>query len=194
MTSSNDSRRRFLIAGTSFLAGAAVVGMGVPFIQSWNPSAKARASGAPVKIDISKIEDGAMVTLEWQGKPVWILHRTSKNIEDLQKSELKKELRDPDSKMNMQPVYAQNDFRSVRPEIFVAVGVCTHLGCIPLYKPEGIPVFKDALYFCPCHGSKYDLAGRVFKKVPAPTNLIIPPYHYLSEHLLEVGIDENTTV
>jgi ubiquinol-cytochrome c reductase iron-sulfur subunit len=194
MTNPNDSRRRFLITGTSFLAGAAVVGIAVPFVQSWNPSAKAKASGAPIKIDVSKIEAGAMVTLEWQGKPVWVLRRTEENIENLQKVKLKNELRDPDSEMNMQPAYAQNDFRSIRPEIFVAVGVCTHLGCIPLYKPEGIPEFKDALYFCPCHGSKYDLAGRVFKNVPAPTNLIIPPYHYLSEPLIEVGIDESTTV
>jgi len=194
MTNSHDSRRRFLIAGTSFLAGAAVVGIAVPFVQSWKPSAKARASGAPIKIDISKIESGAMVTVEWQRKPVWVLRRTEENIENLQNSMHKNELRDPDSEKNMQPVYAQNDFRSIRPEIFVAVGVCTHFGCIPLYKAEGIPEYNHALYFCPCHGSKFDLAGRVFKNVPAPTNLIIPPYHYLTENMIEIGVDKNTAV
>ncbi len=193
MTNPNDSRRKFLIAGTSFLAGAAVVGSAVPFIQSWNPSAKARASGGPVKVNISKIEAGAMITVAWQQKPVWILRRTKENIEKLQESMHKNVLRDPDSEVNQQPDYAKNDFRSMQPEIFIAVGVCTHLGCIPLYKSEGIPEFNDALYFCPCHGSKYDLAGRVFKNVPAPSNLIIPPYQYLSESLVEIGSDENTT-
>jgi len=193
MTNPNDSRRKFLIAGTSFLAGAAVVGSAVPFIQSWNPSAKAKASGGPVKVNISKIEAGAMITVAWQQKPVWILRRTKENIEKLQESEHKNVLRDPDSEVNQQPHYAKNDFRSIQSEIFIAVGVCTHLGCIPLYKSEGIPEFNDALYFCPCHGSKYDLAGRVFKNVPAPTNLIIPPYQYLTESLVEIGSDENTT-
>lgn len=192
MTNPNDSRRKFLIAGTSFLAGAAVVGTAVPFIKYWNPSAKAKASGSPVKVNISKIEAGAMITVAWQQKPVWILRRTKENIEKLQESMHKNVLRDPDSEVNQQPDYAKNDFRSMQPEIFIAVGVCTHLGCIPLYKPEGIPEFNDALYFCPCHGSKYDLAGRVFKNVPAPTNLIIPPYQYLTESLVEIGSDENT--
>jgi ubiquinol-cytochrome c reductase iron-sulfur subunit len=194
MTNLNGSRRKFLIAGTSFLAGAAVVGTAVPFIQSWNPSAKAKASGSPVKVNISKIEAGAMITVAWQQKPVWILRRTKENIEKLQESMHKIVLRDPDSVVNQQPDYAKNDFRSIQPEIFIAVGVCTHLGCIPLYKSEGIPEFNGALYFCPCHGSKYDLAGRVFKNVPAPTNLIIPPYQYLTETLVEIGADENTSV
>jgi ubiquinol-cytochrome c reductase iron-sulfur subunit len=189
----NQHRRKFLIATTSFLAGAAVVGVAIPFVQSWQPSARARAAGAPVRVDISKIEPGSMITVEWQGKPVWILRRTASNVERLALDEDRDILRDPDSTVNQQPDYAKNQFRSILPEVFVAVGICTHLGCVPIYNIEGQVGYDYPLYFCPCHGSKFDLAGRVFRGVPAPTNLIIPPYSYLDKNIVEVGVDANTT-
>lgn len=166
-----------------------MVGVAVPFVESWEPSAKARAAGAPVKVDTSKIRDGEMVTVAWRGKPVWVLRRTKSELASLAGPEHADELRDPDSKQDQQPPYARNQYRSIRPEIFVAVGVCTHLGCIPLYRPDGIPSVDQPVYFCPCHGSKYDLAGRVFKGVPAPLNLLIPPYRFLNDSVVEVGVD-----
>lgn len=192
MTEVNEPRRRFLIGATSFVAGAGVVGVATPFVQSWNPSAKAKAGGAPVKANIGKLEPGAMVTVEWQGKPVWVLRRTASNIENLRQSPYRALLRDPDSEINQQPDYAKNEFRSIKQEIFVAVGICTHLGCVPNYESEGMEGVDHALFFCPCHGSKFDLAGRVFKSVPAPTNLIIPPHQYLDNDVLEIGADATT--
>ena len=192
MTEVNEPRRRFLIGATSFVAGAGVVGAAIPFVQSWNPSAKAKAVGAPVKVNIGKLEPGAMVTVEWQGKPVWVLRRTASNIETLRQSPHRALLRDPDSEINQQSDYAKNEFRSIKEKIFVAVGICTHLGCVPNYEPKGMEGVDHALFFCPCHGSKFDLAGRVFKSVPAPTNLIIPPHQYLDNDVLEIGTDATT--
>ncbi|MBB99529.1 MAG: ubiquinol-cytochrome c reductase iron-sulfur subunit [Rhodobacteraceae bacterium] len=192
MTEVNEPRRRFLIGATSFVAGAGVVGAAIPFVQSWNPSAKAKAVGAPVKVNIGKLEPGAMVTVEWQGKPVWVLRRTASNIENLRQSPHRALLRDPDSEINQQSDYAKNEFRSIKEKIFVAVGICTHLGCVPNYEPKGMEGVDHALFFCPCHGSKFDLAGRVFKSVPAPTNLIIPPHQYLDNDVLEIGTDATT--
>lgn len=189
----NETRRRFLTAATSFVAGAGVVGAATPFIQSWNPSAKAKAVGAPVLVDISKIESGSMITVEWQGKPVWVLRRTTQNLQNLAQESHREELRDPDSEVNQQPDYAKNEIRSIREDIFVALGICTHLGCIPNYEPDGRVEVKPALFFCPCHGSKFDLAGRVFKAVPAPTNLIIPPHQYFDNGMLEIGADKQTS-
>lgn len=193
MTEVNEPRRRFLIGATSFVAGAGVVGAAIPFVQSWNPSAKAKAAGAPVKVNIGKLEPGAMVTVEWQGKPVWVIRRTIENVKNLAMEEHSGELRDPDSDVNQQPDYARNAVRSIRDDIFVAVGICTHLGCVPNYEPDGRAEVKHALFFCPCHGSKFDLAGRVFKGVPAPTNLIIPPHQYLENNVLEIGSDATTS-
>lgn len=193
MTEVNEPRRRFLIGATSFVAGAGVVGVVTPFVQSWNPSAKAKAVGAPVQVDISKIDPGAMITVEWQGKPVWIVRRTAENLNNLALEEYRSELRDPDSEINQQPDYAKNEFRSIKEKIFVAVGICTHLGCVPSYEPEGMEGVDHALFFCPCHGSKFDLAGRVFKSVPAPSNLIIPPHQYLKNDVLEIGSDATTS-
>ena len=193
MTEVNEPRRRFLIGATSFVAGAGVVGAAIPFVQSWNPSAKAKAVGAPVKVNIGKLEPGAMVTVEWQGKPVWVLRRTASNIENLRQSPHRALLRDPDSEINQQSDYAKNEFRSIKEKIFVAVGICTHLGCVPNYEPKGMEGVDHALFFCPCHGSKFDLAGRVFTGVPAPTNLIIPPHQYLENNLLEIGSDASTS-
>ena len=193
MNDVNETRRRFLIGVTSFVAGAGLVGVATPFVQSWNPSAKAKAVGAPVRVDISKIEPGAMITVEWQGKPVWVIRRTIENLQNLALEEHRDELRDPDSEVNQQPDYAKNGYRSIKEEFFVAVGICTHLGCVPNYEPDGRAEVKHALFFCPCHGSKFDLAGRVFKAVPAPTNLIIPPHQYLDNSVLEIGADGQTS-
>lgn len=193
MTEVIEPRRRFLIGATSFVAGAGVVGVATPFVQSWNPSAKAKSVGAPVQVDISKIDPGAMITVAWQGKPVWVVRRTAENLKNLALEEHSGELRDPDSDVNQQPDYARNAVRSIRDDIFVAVGICTHLGCVPNYEPDGRAEVKHALFFCPCHGSKFDLAGRVFKGVPAPTNLIIPPHQYLGNNVLEIGSDATTS-
>ncbi|MBG58480.1 MAG: ubiquinol-cytochrome c reductase iron-sulfur subunit [Porticoccus sp.] len=193
MTEVNEPRRRFLIGATSFVAGAGVVGVATPFVQSWNPSAKAKAVGAPVQVDISKIDPGAMITVAWQGKPVWVVRRTAENLKNLALEEHREELRDPDSEVNQQPEYAKNSYRSIKEEYFVAVGICTHLGCVPNYEPDGRAEVKHALFFCPCHGSKFDLAGRVFTGVPAPTNLIIPPHQYLGNNVLEIGSDATTS-
>ncbi len=193
MNDVNETRRRFLIGATSFVAGAGLVGVATPFVQSWNPSAKAKAVGAPVRVDISKIEPGAMITVEWQGKPVWVIRRTIENLQNLALEEHRDELRDPDSEVNQQPDYAKNGYRSIKEEFFVAVAICTHLGCVPNYEPDGRAEVKHALFFCPCHGSKFDLAGRVFKAVPAPTNLIIPPHQYLDNSVLEIGADGQTS-
>jgi len=188
----NSGRRRFLTAATT-VVGA--VGMGfvlVPFISSMQPSAKARAAGAPVRADISKLEPGQMIRVKWRGKPVWLVRRTEKMLEVL--PTLDTTLRDPESLESIQPPYAQNEFRSIKPEILVTVGICTHLGCSPTYRPDvgaaDLGADWEGGFFCPCHGSKFDLAGRVYKGVPAPTNLVIPPHSYLSETELLIGEDD----
>ena len=187
------SRRRFLLASTSVVGAAGVVGIAVPFIASMNPSARAQAAGAPVEVDVSKLQPGERITVEWRGKPVWILRRSEQNMEDLKT--LNDRLADPQSEMPQQPEYAQNLHRSrdKNPEIAVLIGICTHLGCSPTYRPELAPAdlgpeWKGG-FFCPCHGSRFDLAGRVYSGVPAPTNLVIPPYKYLSESVVLVGDD-----
>lgn len=187
------SRRRFLIASTSAVGAVGAVGIAVPFIASMNPSARAQAAGAPVEVDISKLQPGGRLTIEWRGKPVWILRRTEQNLKDLET--LAPMLADPTSQVPHQPAYAQNIFRSneKHKEIAVIVGICTHLGCSPTWRPEMAPAdlgpdWKGG-FFCPCHGSRFDLAGRVYKGVPAPTNLNIPPYKYLSDSVIVVGED-----
>ncbi|MGB5716729.1 MAG: ubiquinol-cytochrome c reductase iron-sulfur subunit [Gammaproteobacteria bacterium] len=187
----NTGRRRFLTVATT-VVGAVGVGFAlVPFISSMQPSAKARAAGAPVRADISKLEPGQMIRVKWRGKPVWLVKRTDEMLESL--TTLVPELRDPDSLEPMQPDYAQNEYRSIRPEILVTVGICTHLGCSPTYRPDvgAADLGADWLggFFCPCHGSTFDLAGRVFKGVPAPLNLEIPPHRYLSDNELVIGDD-----
>jgi ubiquinol-cytochrome c reductase iron-sulfur subunit len=187
----NTGRRRFLTAATT-VVGAVGVGFAlVPFVSSMQPSAKARAAGAPVRADISKLEPGQMIRVKWRGKPVWLVKRTDEMLESL--ATLVPELRDPDSVEPMQPEYAQNEFRSIRPEILVTVGICTHLGCSPTYRPDvgAADLGADWLggFFCPCHGSRFDLAGRVYKGVPAPLNLEVPPHRYLSDNELVIGDD-----
>ena len=189
----NTGRRRFLTAATTVVGAVGAGFVLVPFISSMQPSAKARAAGAPVRADISKLESGQMIRVKWRGKPVWIVSRTEETVETL--PTLDGELRDPESAESIQPAYAQNELRSIKPEILVLVGICTHLGCSPTYRPDvgaadlGGDAWKGG-FFCPCHGSRFDMAGRVYKGVPAPLNLEVPPHRYLSEDEIVVGEDE----
>ncbi|AFV00657.1 ubiquinol-cytochrome c reductase iron-sulfur subunit [Simiduia agarivorans] len=189
----NEGRRRFLTAATSVVGAAGAVGVAVPFVGSWNPSAKAKAAGAPVRANISKLEPGQMIVVEWRGKPVYILRRTEENLSAL--AGMADRLRDPESVEPQQPAYAQNEGRSIKPEILVLLGLCTHLGCAPMYRPDvgaadlGGDEWEGG-FFCPCHGSKFDLAGRVYKGVPAPVNLEVPPYSYETDTVVLVGVDQ----
>jgi len=186
-------RRRFLTVVTSGMGAVGGAFAASPFVISMLPSERAKAAGAPVEIDISKLELGQMIRVEWRGKPVWVLHRTKEMLESLKK--VTNELVDPESGQSEQPAYAKNIYRSRRPEILVMVGLCTHLGCAPLDKfavgPESdvAPDWPGG-FFCPCHGSKFDLSGRVYKNVPAPRNMVIPPYTFLSDTLVLVGQDK----
>ncbi len=183
-------RRQFLMAATTVTGTVGVVLAAVPFMASWKPSARAQAAGAPVEIDISKLEIGAMLKVEWRGNPVWVLRRTQAMLDML--PGLDSQLRDPDSDEAQQPEYATNTPRSIRPEILVMVGLCTHLGCSPTAHLEtGGDLGADWMggFYCPCHGSKFDLAGRVYKGVPAPLNMPVPPHRFLSESLILVGSD-----
>jgi ubiquinol-cytochrome c reductase iron-sulfur subunit len=187
----NTSRRRFLTAATTVVGTVGVGFVLVPFVSSMQPSARARAAGAPVRADISKLEPGQMVRVKWRGKPVWLVRRTEKMLEVL--PTLDSKVSDPESLESEQPPYAQNEYRSIKPEVLVTVGICTHLGCSPTYRPDAgaadLGADWEGGFFCPCHGSKFDLAGRVYKGVPAPTNLVIPPHRYLSETELVIGVD-----
>lgn len=186
------SRRHFLSVATSVTGTAGVVMAAVPFAMSFKPSARAQALGAPVQFDISKLETGAMARVTWRGKAVFILHRSPEMLERMAGSS--PELADPNSEVaEQQPPYAQNEFRSVKPEILVVLGVCTHLGCAPVDRFEIAPadLGPDWVggFYCPCHGSKFDLSGRVYAGVPAPTNLPVPPYRYIGENTILVGED-----
>ncbi|QZA78335.1 ubiquinol-cytochrome c reductase iron-sulfur subunit [Deefgea tanakiae] len=185
----DNSKRRFLLIATSAAGGAAVAGIAGPFIASFFPSERAKAAGASVEVDISKLEPGQKITVEWRGKPVWVVKRTPEMLSLLPKNDPK--LADPTSSVAHQPEYAKNATRSIKPEIWIAEGVCTHLGCSPTFRPDLAPADLGADwvggFYCPCHGSKFDLAGRVFAGVPAPTNLIIPEHKYLSDTMLLVG-------
>lgn len=185
-------RRRFLTVATTAAGGVAAAGVATPFLMSFFPSERAKAAGAPVEVDISKLEPGQKINVEWRGKPVWVLSRTPEQLKAL--PTVNGDVLDPNSEMPQQPAYCQNEFRSIKPEILVAVGICTHLGCSPTYRPDLAPAdlgpnWKGGFY-CPCHGSKFDLAARVYKGVPAPSNLEIPPHKYLTETRLLVGDDK----
>jgi ubiquinol-cytochrome c reductase iron-sulfur subunit len=189
-----DKTRRNLVVATSVVGGAASVGAAVPFLASMWPSDRARAAGAPVEVDVSRIPPGELTVIEWRGKPVWVLRRTKEMIASLKAVEPR--LSDPQSKASEQPKYAQNEYRSASPELLVLVGVCTHLGCSPQEKPadakaEMGPDWMGGFY-CPCHGSKFDFAGRVFNGSPAPLNLVVPPYTVVSETKVVIGEDEKT--
>ncbi|MDD3529340.1 MAG: ubiquinol-cytochrome c reductase iron-sulfur subunit [Gallionellaceae bacterium] len=187
------SKRRFLVAMSTAVGGVAAMGAAVPFVVSMMPSARALAAGAPVEVDLAGVEPGMLLTVEWRGKPVWIVHRTPEMLEMLGKHEDK--LTDPGSENTaQQPDYCQNPTRSINAKYLVAVGICTHLGCSPTYRKEVGPADLGADwpggFFCPCHGSRFDLAARVFAGSPAPTNLVVPPHKYLSDTKLLVGEDQ----
>ncbi|PID48724.1 MAG: ubiquinol-cytochrome c reductase iron-sulfur subunit [Proteobacteria bacterium] len=184
------NRRRLLIAATSVVGGAGVAAMATPFLMSMSPSARALAAGAPVEVDVSKVEPGQLIRVVWQGKPVWVVKRTEAMLATLPK--LDDRLRDPASLVEtQQPTYAQNPYRSRKPEDLILIGICTHLGCSPTYRPEVAPADLGANWlggwYCACHGSRFDLAGRVFKNVPAATNLVVPPYYYLDDNTILIG-------
>jgi ubiquinol-cytochrome c reductase iron-sulfur subunit len=187
----NLGKRRFLIGASVVWGGIGGVAIAVPFVWSWWPSERAKAAGAPVEVDISKLEPGQQIIVEWRGKVVWVINRTPEMLATLPKMDDR--VVDPNSTVDHQPPYCKNEDRSIKPAIFVAVGICTHLGCSPTYRPQVAPpdLGPDWLggFFCPCHQSKFDLAGRVFKGVPAPTNLVIPPYKFLSDTRVVIGED-----
>ena len=185
------ARRRVLVGATTALGAVGVVMATVPFVASMLPSERAKVAGAPVEADISKLEPGALLTVEWRGKPVWILRRTDEMLQLLEKDHQR--LSDPESEVLQQPAYCKNPTRSIKPEYLVTVGICTHLGCVPTFRPEVAPADLGSGwlggFYCPCHGSKFDLAGRVYRGVPAPTNLVIPRHNYLSDFKLLIGTD-----
>jgi ubiquinol-cytochrome c reductase iron-sulfur subunit len=188
----NVGRRRFITASTAVVGGVGAIFAAVPFVASWKPSAKAQLAGAPVTEDISHLEPGQRLTTQWRGQPVWIVRRTPEQLVLL--ASLNDRLRDPASEnAEQQPSYAQNPHRSVKPEFLILVGICTHLGCAPLFAPQLEPQPFDAEwkggFFCPCHGSKFDMAGRVFQGVPAPTNLKVPPYRFVDDSRVIIGVD-----
>jgi ubiquinol-cytochrome c reductase iron-sulfur subunit len=184
-------KRRFLVAATSVAGGVAAGAVAVPFVASMLPSERAKAAGAPVEVDISKMAPGEQMTVEWRGKPVWIVRRTPAMLEAIKKDDDK--VADPTSKKLQQPAYAKNEFRSIKPDYLVVVGICTHLGCSPAARFKAEPEPFDSTwqggFYCPCHGSLFDLAGRVFKNKPAPDNLVVPPYKYLSDTRILIGDD-----
>ncbi len=188
----SQGRRRFLTATTAVVGAVGAGFVAVPFIKSWSPSARAKLSGAPVTIDISGLQEGQMLTQEWRGQPIWIIKRSPKILAEL--PTLDARLRDPESaNADQQPSYIKGETRSLKPEISVLVGLCTHLGCAPKLhaeiKPEPFdPQWKGG-FFCPCHKSRFDMAGRVYSGVPAPTNLLVPPHHYENDNTIVIGVD-----
>ena len=188
-----ESRRDFLMLVAGAVGAVAVVATGYAVIDTMNPAGDVLAAGGPVDVDLSKVAPGQQVVVQWRGKPIFIIDRTPALLKELQDAKLVGRLSDPNSDANQQPPYAKNWHRSIDPQYAVLVGVCTHLGCIPLFYPKPDPSnpAPDWLggYFCPCHGSKYDLAGRVFAGVPAPYNLPVPPYHLPDKKILRIGED-----
>lgn len=187
-----DATRRRLVVATSAVGGMAIAAAAIPFVASMAPSARTRAAGAPVEADAARLAPGEMATVEWRGKPVWILHRTPEMIASLRRDT--GQLLDPRSTRPQQPEYCRNDLRAIRPEYWVALALCTHLGCIPTVRREVAPADLGpdwpGGYYCPCHGSKFDFAGRVYRNVPAPLNLEIPRHRFLSGTRLLIGADE----
>ena len=182
----DSNRRRFLTAGTVVVGATGTAIAAWPFLRSWSPSARAKTAGAPVEADISKLQPGQLIIVKWRGKPVWVVRRDEQALETL--ASVEGELRDPASEESIQPEYASNQFRSRKPEYLIMEGICTHLGCSPTYRPEITADFQGG-FFCPCHGSKFDFAGRVYSGVPAPTNLTIPPHYFVSDTVVLIGED-----
>ena len=189
-----DQTRRNLVIATSVAGGAASIGAALPFAASMIPSERARAAGAPVEVDLSRIAPGELAVIEWRGKPVWVIRRTKEMLESLKA--VAPRLSDPASKASEQPKYAENEFRSEKPELMVMEGVCTHLGCSPQLRSAEMKAEMGADwaggFYCPCHGSKFDYAGRVFRGAPAPVNLKVPPYNFVSDTRLVIGEDKET--
>lgn len=187
-----DKTRRNLVVATSVVGGAAAVGAAIPFVASMLPSERAKAAGAPVEIDLSGLAPGELAIVEWRGKPVWVMKRTQQMLEQIKETDDR--VSDPKSQVPQQPAYAKNEFRSSKPDLMVLVGVCTHLGCSPQLKSAADKGEMGADwtggFYCPCHGSKFDLAGRVYKGSPAPINLEVPPYTYVSESTVLIGEDK----
>ncbi|HIP69625.1 MAG TPA: ubiquinol-cytochrome c reductase iron-sulfur subunit [Chromatiales bacterium] len=189
------SKRRFLIGATSAVGAVGTAALLIPFVSSMAPSERAKAAGAPVEADIGKLEFGQQMSVEWRGKPVWVVRRTEEMLKALKDSE--DGLKDPRSEvLSQQPSYAKNVYRSIKPEYLIVVGICTHLGCSPTFRPEIAPAdlgseWKGGWY-CPCHGSRFDLAGRVTNNSPAGTNLVIPAHSYLSESQILIGVDQES--
>ncbi|HEY5568612.1 MAG TPA: ubiquinol-cytochrome c reductase iron-sulfur subunit [Gammaproteobacteria bacterium] len=185
------TRRHFLTVATAVTGGVGIAAAAVPFVASFKPSARAQALGVPVEVDVSKLEPGALMRVEWRGRVVYILRRTEEMLDMLGRDAAL--LRDPSSEDSVQPDYARNEYRSIKPAILVLEGVCTHLGCAPLARFEVGPADLGADwpggFFCPCHGSKFDLAGRVFDGVPAPRNLPVPPHRYVNDDTIVIGAD-----
>ena len=192
--STNTGRRRFLVGSTSALGAAGVVGAAVPFVGSWNPSARARAAGAPVRVDVSRLQEGEILgpIPAWRGRPIFVVRRTDEALQAL--STMGDRLTDPDSEQPEQPGYAQNEYRSRRPDILVLVGLCPHLFCSPTphieIRPEPFDANWNGGFFCPCHGSRFDLAGRVYSGSPASRNMEVPPYSFETDNVLIIGVDE----
>ncbi|HEY8585950.1 MAG TPA: ubiquinol-cytochrome c reductase iron-sulfur subunit [Rhodanobacter sp.] len=184
-------RRRFLTATTAVVGGIGIVSAAVPFIKSWEPSARAKAAGAPVTQSLAKIEAGQMLTVSWRSLPVFVVNRTAAQLATL--TQVDSKLVDPKSEVDQQPKYAQNEARSIKPEWLVIIGICTHLGCVPDFVPEIKPEPFDPEwkggFYCPCHKSRYDMAGRVYAGVPAPKNLPVPPYHFIDDSTIQIGVD-----
>lgn len=191
MTDQIDLKRRcFLRRATTVVGGVGLAAASVPFISYWMPDTATQAAGAPIKIDISTLKPRQQLTVPWRGMPIWVIYRDQELLDSLVKSE--NSLRDPGSEMDQQPEYCKNSHRSIKPQYFVAIGICTHLGCVPTYRPDVASVSPDwpGGFYCPCHGSKYDLAGRVYKDVPAPLNLKIMRHMYVTDTVILVGQDE----
>jgi ubiquinol-cytochrome c reductase iron-sulfur subunit len=194
-SSIDKKRRRFLIKTSTVIGAIGGTVLAIPFVSSMLPSARARSASAPVKVDISKLSYGSQITVEWRGQPVWILRRNTEMLERLKLKSLISRLRDPESKVKtQQPEYVKNSSRAIKLEYLVVIGICTHLGCVPIFRPKLAPINLGDVwsggYFCPCHGSRFDLAGRVYKGVPAPTNLVIPPHYYISDTIIKIGSNE----
>ncbi|GAA0516849.1 ubiquinol-cytochrome c reductase iron-sulfur subunit [Pigmentiphaga sp. GD03639] len=192
-----DADRRFWVGTTCAVGGVAAVGVAVPFVSTFAPSERAKAAGAPVEVEIGDMQPGEMRTVEWRGKPVWIIRRTPEQLATLK--EVDAQLADPNSERNpneITPEYARNEYRSIKPEYLVAVGICPHLGCSPTARfatgPQpNLPADWHGGFLCPCHGSTFDMAGRVYKNKPSPDNLTIPPYEFVSDTKIVVGVDKN---
>lgn len=186
----DEGRRQFLLTTSCAIGGIGALCALTPFVSSWLPSVKAKAAGAPIQVDLSNMQSGEQKVIEWRGKPVWIIRRSEQMLRNLANHSEK--LRDPRSLVKQQPVYANNEYRSINPEYLILIGVCTHLGCSPKYKPTLGELGADwpGGFFCPCHGSTFDLAGRVFKDVPAPINMEVPPHYFIDSHTVIIGEDK----